>query len=530
MAISKLVYEWISGWERPNEDGDRYLVKNGNLELFRNYDQHGQRLPRPNTLLIDSEQRESGEALDAEFRRHAAPEIEQFKREMIARGASQKDVDGITEQDLLREVMNTVGKPGRVGEQIRCVVSVSMLTEGWDTNTVTHILGVRAFGTQLLCEQVAGRALRRQSYEINGKGHFNPEYADILGIPFDFAARAVPAKPTAPKPVTRVFAVKERENLAIRFPRVTGYRKDLPDEEITAEFGPDSKLVLTPELVGPCRTLLEGIVGTGIEIGPDHLQDMRPSEISYHLTKHLLTSRFKETGEDLPVHLFYKVQPIVRRWIDEGYLVEQGQTRKAMVTYREIADKAAELIDAACQRGAGKDKGVKAIIDPFNPHGSTTHVSFITTKTTMYETGPTRSHVNYVVCDSDWEAELARVVEAHPKVIAYVKNQGLGLEVPYRDGPNQKRYIPDFIVQVDDGNGVDDPLNVIVEIKGYRDLDVQLKSETIRTLWVPGVNNLGTFGRWTFVEFNNPFEIETEFAKLVDSVIAMSGEDGEEAR
>ena len=207
----------------------------------------------------------------------------------------------------------------------------------------------------------------------------------------------------------------------------------------------------------------------------------------------------------------------MRRWIDEGYLVEQGQTRKAMVTYREIADKAAELIYTACQRGAGKDKGVKAVVDPFNPRGSSTHVSFITTKTTLYETGPSRSHVNFVVCDSDWEAELARVVEAHPKVIAYVKNQGLGLEVPYRDGPNQKRYIPDFIVQVDDGNGRDDPLNVIVEIKGYRDIDVQLKSETIRTLWVPGVNNLATSGRWTFAEFNNPFEIEAEFAKLVES-------------
>jgi type III restriction enzyme len=529
-AISKLVYEWISGWERPNEDGRRYLVKNGNLELFRNYGQQGQRLARPNTLLIDSAQLESGEALDAEFRRYAAPEIEQFKQEMRARGASQKDLDDITEQDLLREVMNTVGRPGRLGEQIRCVVSVSMLTEGWDTNTVTHILGVRAFGTQLLCEQVVGRALRRQSYETNDKGHFNPEYADILGIPFDFASQAVPAKPTAPKPVTRVFAVKERENLAITFPRVAGYRKDLPDDAFTAEFGPDSRLVLTPELVGPCRTLLEGVVGAGIEIGPDHLQDMRPSEIAYHLTKRLLTGHFKEEGEDLPVHLFYTVQPIVRRWIDEGYLVEQGWTRKAMVTYREIADKAADLIHAACRPTAGRDKGVKAVIDPFNPRGSTTQVSFITTKQTLYQTGPSRSHVNYVVCDSDWEAELARVVEAHPKVIAYVKNQGLGLEVPYRDGPNQKRYIPDFIVQVDDGNGRDDPLNIIVEIKGYRDLDVQLKSETIRTLWVPGVNNLVIFGRWTFAEFTNPFEIDAEFGKLVEGAIAGSGETGGERR
>jgi type III restriction enzyme len=143
-AISKLVCEWISGWDRTNEDGERYNVHRGNLELFRNYNEHGDRLARPYALLIDSEQLESGDALDAEFRKYAAPEIEQFKREMLIRGASPKDVDNIKEQDLLLEVMNTVGKPGRLGEQIRCVVSVSMLTEGWDTNTVTHILGIRA--------------------------------------------------------------------------------------------------------------------------------------------------------------------------------------------------------------------------------------------------------------------------------------------------------------------------------------------------------------------------------------------------
>src|SRR3712207_2982687 len=95
-------------------------------------------------------------------------------------------VEAISDQDLLREVMNTVGKPGRLGEQVRCVVSVSMLTEGWDANTVTHILGVRAFGTQLLCEQVVGRALRRMSYAPNAIGHFDPEYAEVYGVPFSF--------------------------------------------------------------------------------------------------------------------------------------------------------------------------------------------------------------------------------------------------------------------------------------------------------------------------------------------------------
>ena len=516
-STSKLVYEWIAGWERTNEDGEKQTIHHGHLELFRNFDQHGNRTAWPNTLLVDSEQLESGEALDPEFRKAAAAEIEQFKHEMIARGGSRQDAEKVTDQDLLREVMNTVGKKDRLGEQIRCVVSVSMLTEGWDTNTVTHILGVRAFGTQLLCEQVVGRALCRQSYELNEHGLFEVEYADILGIPFDFTAKPVIAPIKKPKPVTRVQAIKAREHLSITFPRVTGYRKDLADEKITAVFKDDSRLLLTPELVGPCKTLLEGIVGKGVEIGPNNLEDMRPSQISFHLAKRLLMTRFRDADQETPMHLFYSIQGVVRRWIDEGYLQCTGNTRPAMVTYLEIADKAAELIYAACQRAAGADKGIRAIIDPFNPRGSTTHVSFNTSKDTLYETQADRCHVNYVVCDSQWEAELARVVEAHPRVKAYVKNQGLQFEVPYRDGGIQKKYLPDFIVQVDDGH--DDLLNIVIETKGYRGLDAQLKAETITALWVPGVNNLGTFGRWTFAEFRDVYEIEKAFAALVDEAV-----------
>src|SRR5205814_4612424 len=126
-----------------------------------------------------------------------ADEIDRFRREIIQRTGDVRAAENLNDQDLLREVMNTVGKPGQLGGSIRCVVSVSMLTEGWDANTVTHVLGVRAFGTQLLCEQVIGRALRRQSYDANedgpDKGLFNVEYADILGIPFDCTAKPVPA-------------------------------------------------------------------------------------------------------------------------------------------------------------------------------------------------------------------------------------------------------------------------------------------------------------------------------------------------
>ncbi len=201
-ATSKLVYEWIAGFERPNEDGEMVCSHEGHLELFRNY-ANFERLPKPSTLLVDSRALEAGEAMDPAFREAAKAEIDQFRREYIARTGDTKGAEIISPETLLREAMNTVGRPGRLGADLRCVVSVAMLTEGWDTNTVTHVLGVRAFGTQLLCEQVVGRALRRQSYDLNAEGLFNPEYADVFGIPFEFTAAPAVAKPIAPKATTQ---------------------------------------------------------------------------------------------------------------------------------------------------------------------------------------------------------------------------------------------------------------------------------------------------------------------------------------
>ncbi|MDE2201082.1 MAG: restriction endonuclease, partial [Rhodospirillales bacterium] len=509
-ATSKLVYEYISGFTRTDEQGQENL-HNGRLELFRNFDDYGNRLPRMRALLIDSEQLESDEALDPEFRAAAAHEIEQFKREVIQRGGAQA-AEALTDKDLLREVMNTVGKTGRLGESIRCVVSVSMLTEGWDTNTVTHVLGVRAFGTQLLCEQVVGRALRRQSYELNEEGLFNPEYADILGIPFDFTAKPVVVKPARPRETVNVRALPERAALELTFPRVAGYRVELPNERVTASFGADHMLRLTPELVGPCTVLLEGIVGEGVTLDVKHLGAVRPSTVAYNLAKHLLYKHFRDPGEEPKLHLFGQLKTIARRWMD-SCLECSGGTFPAQLMYQEMADQAAERIFLACQAGLVGERRIKAILDPYNPTGSSTHVNFNSSKELRYATSPKCCHVNLVICDSEWEAEFARVAEAHPRVLAYVKNQALGLEVPYRDGGTPRHYRPDFLLRIDDGHP--DPLNLIVEIKGYRRGDAQLKAETMRNLWIPGVNNFGRFGRWDFAEFKALFDIEQQFGELI---------------
>ena len=517
-ATSELVYKYVSGFYREQDTGSS-TFENGRLDLFRNYDDYGNRLARPNTILIDSAQLESGEALDKDFREIAADEIERFRREMVERTGDIRAGETIDEATLLREVMNTVGKTGKLGEQIRCVVSVSMLTEGWDANTVTHILGVRAFGTQLLCEQVVGRGLRRQSYDLNDDGIFNVEYADILGIPFDFAASPVPVKLTKPRETVRVHAVRpDRDALEITFPRVEGYRVELPAERLEATFGPDHILQLTPDLVGPSITKNQGIVGEGVDLTLAHLDDMRSSSILFHLTRHLLYNKYRDPGEEPKLHLFGQLKRITRQWLEGGYLKCVGGTYPAQLIYKEIADMAAERIKAAITLSLVGDNPVKAILDAYNPTSSTSYVNFTTSKETRWQTDPRKCQVNWVVCDSDWEAEFCRVAEAHPKVHAYVKNQNLGLEVPYLMGSTARKYLPDFLVQVDDGGS--DWLNLIVEIKGYRGENAKEKANTMRAYWVPGVNNLGKFGRWAFAEFTSVYEIESEFNKLLSSIAA----------
>ena len=515
-STSKLVYEFISGFLREQDDGTEQLVQ-GRLPLFRNFDEHGNPLARPRTLLIDSEQIESGDALDDDFRRMASLEIDRFRREILERTGDRDKADNISDQDLLREVMNTVGKEGRLGESIRCVVSVSMLTEGWDANTVTHVLGVRAFGTQLLCEQVIGRALRRQSYELNEENRFNVEYADVLGIPFDFTAKPVDAPIQPPRETIQVMAVRpDRDALEIRFPRVAGYRIELPEERLEAKFTETSRLELTPALVGPSVTRNEGIIGEGVDLNLKHLDDLRTSTLLFHLTKHLIYRKFRDSGEEPKLHLFGQLKRIAKQWLDTC-LACKGDTKPAQLMYQSLADMACERITSAITETMQGKHPIKVVLDPYNPTGSTRHVKFNTSRTNRWRTDSRRCHINWVILDSDWEAKFCRVAESHPRVRAYAKNHNLGLEVPYLYGSQPRKYLPDFVVTVDDGHGEDDLLRLIVEIKGYRREDARDKKRTMETLWVPGVNHNGQYGRWAFAEFTDAYKIESGFADRIES-------------
>ncbi|MGK2915392.1 MAG: restriction endonuclease, partial [Porticoccaceae bacterium] len=209
---------------------------------------------------------------------------------------------------------------------------------------------------------------------------------------------------------------------------------------------------------------------------------------------------------------------ITREWL-ESCLVCKGDTYPGLLMYQALADIACGRITDAITRAEQGRRPIKAVLDPYNPTGSTLHVSFNTSKTDRWDTSgpPPKCHLNWVILDSDWEAEFCRVAEAHPRVLAYVKNHNLGLEVPYRYGSKMRIYRPDFIVQVDDGRGADDPLNLIVEIKGYRREDAKEKKSTMETYWVPGVNHLKTHGRWAFAEFTDVWQMQVDFKAKVEN-------------
>ena len=525
-ATSKLVYDYIAGFRRESGNGAG-TFQNGRLELFRNYDASGDPLPRPRTLLIDTRQLESGDALDKSFREAATDEIDRFRREIIERTGDRQQAEKLTDQDLLREVMNTVGKAGRLGGGIRCVVSVAMLTEGWDANTVTHVLGLRAFGTQLLCEQVIGRSLRRQSYDLNDDQLFDAEYADVFGIPFDFTAKAVVAPPQKPAATVQVKALSpERDDVEIRFPRVAGYRVELPEDRLTASFTEDHKLVLTPEVVGPTITHNQGIIGEGHDLTVERLEGVRQSTLLYQLTQRLLYNHWRDPNGEPKLHLFGQLKRVTRIWLTD-HLECKGNTYPAQLMVAELADLACEKITAAITRAELHRRPVKAMLDPYNPAGSTRGVNFTTSRTQRYRT-ERRCHLNWAILDSTWEGEFCRVLDSYPQVLAWVKNRNLGFDVPYRFGGTARRYVPDFIVVLDYGLGGDEPLHVVVEVKGLRGEDVRVKSDTMDTCWIPAVNALECWGRWAFLELRDPFQMQDDFDESVgNALVALAKQERE---
>jgi len=501
--VSKLVYDYIAGWEKPIKQ--KVVVQAGQLSIFRNDDGKGGWLERPNTILVDSEQLESGEAMSDDFKKIAVHEVEEFKAEYRIRFPG-RDAENLTDEDLLREVMNTVGKVGKLGEHVKCVVSVSMLTEGWDANTVTHILGVRAFGTQLLCEQVVGRALRRMSYAADENGLFSPEYAEVYGVPFSFIPCSGSTNDPKPGPLpTRVRALEDRKSAEITFPRLIGYRYDLLSERLSATFTKESKLVLSTADI-PTKTENAPIVGETSIHTLDDLKRHRPNEVAFLLAKLTLEKYFKDDdGADKP-WLFPQLLIIAKHWLDECVTLKDN-TFPQLLLLIEFAHDAADRIYKAIVQSAGDTPALKPILRPYDTLGSTKYVDFDTTRS-VYRTREDKCHVSHVVADTgSWEQKLAQTLEDMSEVIRYVKNnKSLGFYIPYTINGEEKNYEPDFIACINDGKGATDLLQLIIEVTGEHRKDKLAKISTAETLWVPAVNNHGGFGRWDVVEIIDPWD------------------------
>ena len=392
-TTSKMVYEWIAGYcQNPDADDVDQTWRAGNLDLFNNV-VAGKPIARRRSIPIDSAQLESGDALSDSYREAAHDEIEAFKNELRQRDRS-RDTTKIDDAELLREVMNTVGRKGKLGEQVRCIVSVSMLTEGWDANTVTHVLGCRAFGTQLLCEQVIGRALRRVSYDADDMGMFRPEYAEVLGVPFSFMPANSEKDFKPPKDRYRVYAEHKQTAPEIKFPRLEGYRVEFPKGRLQARFTPESHLELSakwPEI--PKITDTDPLVGRSNVLKLGELDDIREQTVAFMLAKRTLErwSRMSGQLDAEPVTLFPQFLRVAKEWLGTCLHLKDDRT-VGYLSLTALRDEAVQRMVNACAdtlETAGQEK-IRPVVAA-DPDGSSRFVDFHTTRNTLMVTDSLRS-------------------------------------------------------------------------------------------------------------------------------------------
>lgn len=432
------------------------------------------------------------------------------------------------ERQRLRMKVATVGKarwpddkppegweqyPEPPGKNVRCVISVGMLTEGWDATNVTQILGLRAFGSQLLCEQVVGRGLRRMNYQADPQtGMLPPEYCDVFGIPFE----VVPVQATQPgaqpeTPSTLVQAVPDRKHLAIDFPRVEGFVRDVR-RRVHCDVDQVQPLRIDLQ-VEPSTTLVEtdlgwavGTPGSGATLGnkevltrgrfhDEHRLQRTLFEIARDVTEKLAAARADAAGDDAQPTaadrlLFPQVLDIVRRYVDARVDVDDGARIEdlALASYRSLlVERLLTAIEPATDEG---ESTLLPRIERFRRLGSTADVQFRTWKPTQ----PTqKSHVSHVVLDSSWEGAVATSLESLATVVSYARNERLDFEILYEWKGDSHKYTPDFIVcvELDDGRRI----NLLLEVKGQETEQDRAKWTAARQ-WCRAVNNHGAFGLW----------------------------------
>lgn len=507
-VVSRLVHEWIAGVRIDGPEGPTHRA--GALALFSNEEQ-GEPLQRPRTILVDSAELERGE-LGAGFRAAAAAEIEAFQQE-LRRSRPGSSTDELDDAALLREVLNTVGKKGKLGEHVRCVVSVAMLTEGWDANTVTHILGVRAFGSQLLCEQVVGRGLRRRSYAIDDDGFLSPEYSNVYGIPFAFIPGDGTAieRPPAP-PAKEVGSVEGRAHLRIRFPRVDGYRYEVPDSTLHVDVAALRRFAVTKDAV-PEQVLVEGVVGQAERVGRRD-EDVREQRAAYAIAERIYQRQFlgRDAAEIRP-WVFPQLLEVARRYLADRLDYDDGVGVGRVLATSSMQAEIAEIIwRGVTTFGSQGDRSrlPQPILRQHDPVGETGNVFFLTRKAVH----PTRkSEISHVVLDgpggNTWEQIVAMALELDDDVAAYVKNDRLGFSIPYVHQGRTHQYFPDFLVRLAP-RADDDVRYLIVEVSGGQKSPgpTRAKADTALQQWCPAINNHGGFGRWGYTELTTMLDVD----------------------
>ena len=487
------LHRWIAGYR---DDDGRFHP--GNLPALSNVepDRSGY-VARPPTLLVHSRiVEDSGDAAGptGQIARIAAEQAALFAPE----AANKKE-----QIQAIRDTFNSVGRTGEPGERVRCVISVGMLTEGWDAKTVTHIFGFRKFGSQLLCEQVTGRALRRTSFEPDPEtGKPRPEYANVFGVPYEFM-RGIDA-PTAPIPPKEPYIVEPvpgREQLRIAFPNLAGY----------AWSAPETHCRLDPALVkqyavhapsDPTTTTLAGSVG---ETEQQYAADLTRQQVISRLAA-AAVERF-ETDEPHRRALFASMIGAVEQWLRHPN-VDWPERRLPWLLQSPHDEEAPAAIAAAIALSHGQP-AIRPVFadqrDPMQQRMLDTAVRpFRTTQEPVY-TDTARSELNKAPCHSMLEYQLANALDLHPNIEAWARNFRLGWQIPWRDQEREiwARYDPDFVARVQTRDD-EPPLHLIIEAKGdiwneAKAAEVEAKANTVRTQWIPAVESIEGIGRWRYL-------------------------------
>lgn len=490
-AIAKVIHEWMAEGQHSSS------IPPCKIEGFRNRD--GQ----INTIRVDSKvarEIESGASAsdEAKWMRYTLDTVGKIDWTRDKQG-SPIYPDGFAE--LARKLDRPTHPPGR---DIRCIVSVGMLTEGWDCNTVTHIIGLRPFMSQLLCEQVVGRGLRRASYDLTDEGRFAEEVAKVFGVPFEIIPYKANPNNAAPKKEKRhrIYAVPDKAKYEIRFPRVEGYTQAIRNR-VTVDWDALPILVLDPLAIAP-EVQMKGTVpnnqGRPSLMGPGRLEsvDLNPfrknrrfQELVFDIAGALTKSYIASGSYLAPAHvLFPQLLKICDRYLQEKVeSVQPAQILDVFLSpyYGWVIEQLTDAIRPDTTQGEAPE------IPLYEPHrglGSTEEVNFWTSK-------PVReivhSHLNYVVADThQWEQAAAYIIDNHPATEAFVKNAGLGFAIPYIHNGQPHDYIPDFIIRLK----ANDEQYFILETKGYDPLRDIKRAAAER--WISAVNADGKYGRWQY--------------------------------